>query len=301
MSFKSGFVALIGRPNAGKSTLVNQIMQDKIAIVSNKAQTTRNMIRAILTEEDSQIIFIDTPGIHKPQNEMGKQLNRLAFSALEGVDLIYFLVDVTKTFGKGDQFVLEICKRQNLPIYLILNKIDLLSKKVLIEKLMEYENLHLFDEIIPISALRNDNIDHLLKITKDLLPISEALYPKDMITEFPEQFFITEWIREQILQTTSEEIPHSIAVLLDEYKEDKNSIFIQASIVVERDSQKAIIIGKNGQKLKSIGQAARENLEKRLKKPIYLDLFVKVEKNWRNSQNKLNAFSLNTTGQKFDE
>jgi len=301
MSFKCGFVALIGRPNAGKSTLLNQIMHDKIAIVSNKAQTTRNMIRAILTEEDSQIIFIDTPGVHKPRHELGKQLNRLAFSALEGVDLIYFLVDVTKPFGKGDEFVLEICKRQNLPIYLILNKIDLLSKKVLIEKLIEFENMHLFDEIIPVSALRNDNIDHLIKITKDLLPLSEALYPKDMLTEFPEQFFITEWIREQILQTTSEEIPHSIAVLIDEYKEDKHSIFIQASIVVERDSQKAIIIGKNGQKLKTIGQVARENLEKRLKKPIYLSLFVKVEKNWRNLQNKLDAFSLNTTGQKFDE
>jgi len=296
-----GFVALIGRPNAGKSTLVNQIMKDKISIVSDKAQTTRNSIKAIFSTEDAQIVFIDTPGIHKPLHELGKQLNKTAVAAMDGVDVVYFLLDATKPFGQGDQFVLDLIKREKIPIFLIFNKIDLLTREQMIVKLTELSQTQLFSEIIPVSAINNDNVETLLKVTKSYLPEGEALYPTDVVTEYPEQFFITEIIREQILTTTSEEIPHSVAILIDSIKEDKKAILIQASILVERDSQKSIIIGKQGQKIKAIGTAAREVLEKRLQKNIYLDLIVKVEKNWRNSSQKLNAINKQNTGQNYDE
>jgi len=296
-----GFVALIGRPNAGKSTLVNQIMRDKISIVSDKAQTTRNSIKAILSTEDAQIVFIDTPGIHKPLHELGKQLNKTAVAAMDGVDLVYFLLDATKPFGQGDQFVLDLIKKENIPIFLIFNKIDLLTREQMIVKLTELNQTQLFSEIIPVSAINNDNVETLLKVTKTYLPEGEAMYPTDVITEYPEQFFITEIIREQILTSTSEEIPHSVAILIDSFKEDKKAILIQASILVERDSQKSIIIGKQGQKIKAIGTAAREVLENRYQKNIYLDLIVKVEKNWRNSTQKLNAINKQNTGQNYNE
>ena len=298
---KVGFVALIGRPNAGKSTLLNQIMKDKISIVSDKAQTTRNSIKAILSSENAQIIFIDTPGIHKPLHELGKQLNKTAISAMDGVDIVYFLLDATKPFGQGDQFVLDLIKREKIPIFLIFNKIDLLTKEQMIVTLSELSQTNLFSEIIPVSAINDDNVETLLKVTMAYLPEGEALYPMTMITEFPEQFFITEIIREQILISTSEEIPHSVAILIDSFKEDKQAILIQASILVERDSQKSIIIGKQGQKIKAIGTAARAILEKRLKKHIYLDLMVKVEKNWRNSTQKLNAINKQNTGSDLNE
>lgn len=296
-----GFVALIGRPNAGKSTLLNQILKDKISIVSDKAQTTRNSIKGIMTTDDAQIVFIDTPGIHKPLHELGKQLNKTAVAAMDGVDLVYFLLDATKPFGQGDQFVLDLIKREHIPIFLIFNKIDLLTREQMIVKLTELNQTNLFSEIIPVSAINNDNVETLLKVTKTYLPEGEALYPVDMITEYPEQFFITEIIREQILISTTEEIPHSVAILIDSFKEDKKAILIQASILVERDSQKSIIIGKQGQKIKAIGTAAREILEKRFQKNIYLDLIVKEEKNWRNSTQKLNAINKQNTGSNYDE
>jgi GTP-binding protein Era len=296
-----GFVALIGRPNAGKSTLLNQILKDKISIVSDKAQTTRNSIKGIMTTDDAQIVFIDTPGIHKPLHELGKQLNKTAVAAMDGVDLVYFLLDATKPFGQGDQFVLDLIKREHIPIFLIFNKIDLLTREQMIVKLTELNQTNLFSEIIPVSAINNDNVETLLKVTKTYLPEGEALYPVDMVTEYPEQFFITEIIREQILISTTEEIPHSVAILIDSFKEDKKAILIQASILVERDSQKSIIIGKQGQKIKAIGTAAREILEKRFQKNIYLDLIVKEEKNWRNSTQKLNAINKQNTGSNYDE
>lgn len=296
-----GFVALIGRPNAGKSTLLNQILKDKISIVSDKAQTTRNSIKGIMTTDDAQIVFIDTPGIHKPMHELGKQLNKTAVAAMDGVDLVYFLLDATKPFGQGDQFVLDLIKREHIPIFLIFNKIDLLTREQMIVKLTELNQTNLFSEIIPVSAINNDNVETLLKVTKAYLPEGEALYPVDMVTEYPEQFFITEIIREQILISTTEEIPHSVAILIDSFKEDKKAILIQASILVERDSQKSIIIGKQGQKIKAIGTAAREILEKRFQKNIYLDLIVKEEKNWRNSTQKLNAINKQNTGSNYDE
>ncbi len=294
---KFGFVALIGRPNAGKSTLVNRIMGDKVSIVSDKAQTTRNSIKAIHSTPEAQVVFIDTPGIHKPSHELGKQLNRSAVNALEGVDIIYFLMDASKPFGTGDKYVLELCKKEKLPIFLIFNKIDLLSREELILRLTELNDLGYFDEIIPISALTNDNVDRLLKVTVDRLPEGDAQYPTEMTTEYPESFFITEIIREQVLTSTSEEIPHSVAIIIDNLKEDKKAMLIQASILVERDSQKSILIGKQGQKIKTIGSRARLTLEGRYGKRIFLDLIVKTEKNWRNDQQKLNAISKQNLGQ----
>lgn len=291
MSFRAGFIALIGRPNAGKSTLLNHILNHKVAIVSNKAQTTRNMIRGIKTTNDFQMVFIDTPGIHKPQHELGRQLNRIAFSALEGVDVIYYLLDATKPFGKGDQFVLDLCLKQNLPILLILNKIDLVPKKQLMELLLQYSSMGLFKEVIPVSAKNNDNIDRLLEVTKSFIPEQEAFFSDDSMVDFPEYFYITEIIREHILHLTNQEVPHSVAVTLDNFKEDKNAILIQASIIADRDSQKGILIGKQGAMLKEIGQNARIELEKRFNKPVYLDLVVKVDKNWRNVQKRLNAYN----------
>jgi len=291
MSFRAGFIALIGRPNAGKSTLLNHILNHKVAIVSNKAQTTRNMIRGIKTTNDFQMIFIDTPGIHKPQHELGRQLNRLAFSALEGVDVIYYLLDATKPFGKGDQFVLDLCLKQNLPILLILNKIDLVPKKQLMELLLQYSSMEIFKEVIPVSAKNNDNIDRLLEVTLSFIPEQEAFFSDDSMVDFPEYFYITEIIREHILHLTNQEVPHSVAVTLDNFKEDKKAILIQASIIADRDSQKGILIGKQGAMLKEIGQNARIELEKRFNKPVYLDLVVKVDKNWRNVQKRLNAYN----------
>jgi len=291
MSFKAGFIALIGRPNAGKSTLLNHILNYKVAIVSNKAQTTRNMIRGIKTTNDFQMVFIDTPGIHKPQHELGRQLNRLAFSALEGVDVIYYLLDATKPFGKGDQFVLDLCLKQNLPILLILNKIDLITKKQLMELLLQYSSMEIFKEVIPVSAKNNDNIDRLLEVTQSFIPEQEAFFSDDSMVDFPEYFYITEIIREHILHLTNQEVPHSVAVTLDNFKEDKKAILVQASIIADRDSQKGILIGKQGAMLKEIGQNARIELEKRFNKPVYLDLVVKVDKNWRNVQKRLNAYN----------
>lgn len=291
MSFKVGFIALIGRPNAGKSTLLNQIVQHKVAIVSNKAQTTRNTIKAIRTTSSSQMIFIDTPGIHKAHHELGRQLNRLAFSSLEGVDVIYYLVDATKSLGLKDEYVLDLLKKQTVPVFLIVNKIDLIPKKELIEKLLELQALNLFEDIVPISAKNNDNIDRLLLLTEERLLEGEKLFHEDWALDYPEQFMITEIIREHILHRTQEEIPHSVAVVLDSMKEDKKGILIQASIIAEKDSQKGILIGKQGSMLKMVGQGAREELVNRLKKPIYLELFVKVEPNWRNVRRTLDQFT----------
>ncbi len=290
MSYKSGFIVLIGRPNAGKSTLLNQLLQHKVAIVSNKAQTTRNTIRGILTDPDYQLVFLDTPGVHKPQHELGRQLNRLAFASLEGVDLIYFLVDATKKFGTGDQGVLDMLIKQNMPIFLIVNKIDQVSKKELIQMLLDFEKIEGIHSIIPISALKRDNIEHLIKQSVLCMPEGEKLFETDDALDFPEHFYITEIIREHILHVTQQEIPHSVAVTLEEFKEDKKAIWIAASIIVERDSQKGIIIGKQGSMLKRIGTQAREELTRRLNKPIYLDILVKVDKDWRNNQTRLKRY-----------
>ncbi|PKM63915.1 MAG: GTPase Era [Firmicutes bacterium HGW-Firmicutes-20] len=287
MTFKSGFVALIGRPNAGKSTLLNTLMKQKIAIVSDKPQTTRNVIRGIRTDENSQIVFLDTPGIHKPQHELGRQMNKGSFTSLHDVDLIYYLVDATAKYGPGDQFVIELLKSTQTPVFLILNKIDLLKKQAMIECLSQWSERYAFTEVIPVSALTADNADRLIEVTKSHLSDSEQYYPNDQVSDYPEAFMMAEIIREKVLQLTHQEIPHSIAVLIENTEQKENSIDISAVILVERDSQKGIIIGKNGSMKNEINKRASMELRNLLQMKVHLELFVKVETDWRNRVRQL--------------
>ena len=284
---KSGFVALLGRPNAGKSTLINALLSQKIAIISDKPQTTRNQIRGIRTDDDSQIVFIDTPGIHKPHHELGSLMNKEAMSVAGGVDLLYLIVDVSEPFGKGDEFVLDIVKRYKLPTFLLLNKIDLIKKEDLLKLISEYSSRYEFSEIIPISAFNYTNVDRLIDVTKDYLEEGIKYYPDDQVTDYPEQFIIAELIREKILILTKEEIPHSVAVVIERMGRKKGKLIINAMILVERDSQKGIIIGKQGSMIKQIGIDARKDIEGILGESIFLELFVRVEKDWRNKKSKL--------------
>ena len=284
---KSGFVALIGRPNAGKSTLLNALVQQKVAIISPKPQTTRNSIRAIRTDADSQIIFVDTPGIHKPKHELGTQMNKEAYSAASGVDLIYYLVDGSVPFGSGDEFVLNTLRQMHLPVYLILNKIDLLEKEQLIDLLLAWQRRMDFKEIIPISAKTQNNLDQLIEVTKNDLTDGVQYYPADQVCDYPEQFIMAEIIREKVLLLTEEEVPHSVAVVIERIRKNREHLIINAMILVERDSQKGIIIGKQGRMIKQIGTLAREELQGLLGEPIFLELFVRVEKDWRNKKAKL--------------
>ena len=284
---KSGFVALIGRPNAGKSTLLNALVQQKVAIISPKPQTTRNSIREIRTDADSQIIFVDTPGIHKPKHELGTQMNKEAYSAASGVDLIYYLVDGSVPFGSGDEFVLNTLRQMHLPVYLILNKIDLLEKEQLIDLLLAWQQRMDFKEIIPISAKTQNNLDQLIEATKNDLTDGVQYYPADQVCDYPEQFIMAEIIREKVLLLTEEEVPHSVAVVIERIRKNREHLIINAMILVERDSQKGIIIGKQGRMIKQIGTLAREELQGLLGEPIFLELFVRVEKDWRNKKAKL--------------
>ena len=284
---KSGFIALIGRPNAGKSTLLNSLMNTKISIISPKPQTTRNSIRGIRTDNDSQIIFIDTPGIHKPKHVLGEQMNKEAISTMAGVDLIFYIVDGSEEFKGGEEYVLNIVKNTKLPVFLILNKIDCLNKDQIMNKLVFYNGLADFKEIIPISALMNNNIDELLTTTKSYMQEGIQYYPSDQVCDYPEQFIISELIREKMLYLTNEEIPHSVAVVIEKIGRKKQKLIIMAMILVERDSQKGIIIGKQGQMISKIGTLARKDIEGILGEQVYLELFVRVEKNWRNRKAKL--------------
>ncbi len=284
---KSGFVALLGRPNAGKSTLINALLSQKIAIISDKPQTTRNQIRGIRTDDDSQIVFIDTPGIHKPHHELGSLMNKEAMSVAGGVDLLYLIVDVSEPFGKGDEFVLDIVKRYKLPTFLLLNKIDLIKKEDLLKLISDYSSRYEFSEIIPISAFNYTNVDRLIDVTKDYLEEGIKYYPDDQVTDYPEQFIIAELIREKILILTKEEIPHSVAVVIERMGRKKGKLIVNAMILVERDSQKGIIIGKQGSMIKQIGIDARKDIEGILGESIFLELFVRVEKDWRNKKSKL--------------
>ena len=285
--FKSGFVTLIGRPNVGKSTLMNQLIGQKIAITSNKPQTTRNRIQTVLTTEEGQIVFVDTPGIHKPKHELGTQMNKEAYSAAAGVDLIYYLVDGSVPFGSGDEFVLNTLRQMHLPVYLILNKIDLLEKEQLIELLLQWQKRMDFKEIIPISAKTQNNLDQLIEVTKNDLTDGVQYYPADQVCDYPEQFIMAEIIREKVLMLTEEEVPHSVAVVIERIRKNREHLIIHAMILVERDSQKGIIIGKQGRMIKQIGMLAREELQGLLGEPIFLELFVRVEKDWRNKRAKL--------------
>lgn len=287
---KSGFVSIVGRPNVGKSTLLNHILKTKLAITSATAQTTRNTIQGIYTDDDAQIIFMDTPGIHKPQDGLGSFMNTNALNSIFGVDIVLFLAPANEKIGKGDRFIIERLKEADGPVYLILNKMDLLSKEELIVKLNQWKELFDFKEIIPISALNGDNIEHLIQIIKDDLSEGIMYYPKDHITDHPERFIMAEFIREKILYFTHEEVPHSVAIVIEQMLEDDNGVHIMAAIVVDRPSQKAIIIGKQGTMIQKIRKNARREMKRFLQVPVTLELFVKVERNWRNKQKYLKEF-----------
>ena len=287
---KVGVVTLVGRPNAGKSTLLNSIIKEKVAITSDKPQTTRNQIQGIYNDSDSQIIFVDTPGIHKPKNKLGKFLNNESYSSLLGVDLVLFLLDASTSFGKGDEFILEKIKEENINTFLILNKIDKIKKDELFNMIMEYKDKYDFKEIIPISALKEKNIEELIKTIKEYLNEGEKLYSEDYYTDKSINFMVTELIREKVLRKTREEVPHAVTVVLENFEEKKDSVVINACIIVEREGIKKILVGHNGEMIKEIGIDAREDIERLVGKNVYLDLFVKTVNNWRDRDRYLTEF-----------
>lgn len=284
---KSGFVSLIGRPNVGKSTLLNAIINKKIAITSNTAQTTRNMIQGIYNSEDLQIIFVDTPGIHKPKYKLGKILNEQAYSSMDGVDVILFVLDITQKFGKGDEFILNKLKDTNIPVLLVLNKIDKINYEEVLPKIMEYKDIFPFKEIIPVSAYKNKNIDELIKTISRYLVDDIKYYDENSITNVSTSFIISELIREKVLYFTKEEVPHSVTCVVDLIEEDKKSASISAFIIVDRENLKSILIGKTGAMIKKIGISARSDIENLIGKKVYLDLKVKVIENWRDKNSFL--------------
>ncbi|TMV44604.1 GTPase Era [Paenibacillus mesophilus] len=285
---KSGFVAIIGRPNVGKSTLLNQVIGQKIAIMSDKPQTTRNKIQGVYTKEDLQIVFLDTPGIHKPKSKLGSYMMKVAENTFREVDAILFLVDVAEGIGGGDRFIIEQLKNVKTPVLLVLNKIDQVHPEALLPVIVAYKDLYEFAEIVPISALQGNNVNTLLEQIGKYLPEGPQYYPADQVTDYPEQFICAELIREKILHLTREEIPHSIAVAIESMKvEDNGLVSIGAVIFVERDSQKGIIIGKQGAMLKEVGKQARRDIETLLGSKIFLELWVKVNKDWRNREHVL--------------
>lgn len=283
---KSGFVSIIGRPNVGKSTFVNRVIGHKIAIMSDKAQTTRNKLQGVMTRDDAQIIFIDTPGIHKPKHKLGDYMMRVAKNTLSEIDAIMFMVNVNEDIGRGDEYIMEMLKNVKTPIFLVLNKIDLVHPDTLMPKIEQYQSYMDFTDIIPISALEGLNVDHFIDVLKSFLPEGPKYYPDNQISDHPEQFVVSEIIREKILHLTSEEIPHAIGVNVDRMiKEDEDRVRIEATIYVERDSQKGIVIGKGGKKLKEVGKRARRDIEMLLGSKVYLELWVKVQRDWRNKVN----------------
>ena len=288
--FRSGFITIIGRPNAGKSTLMNTILQQKIAIVSDKPQTTQNRIRGFYTTDDAQLIFIDTPGIHKPKHKLGEFMNEAAKGAVAGVELIFYIVDAGQPYGKGEEYIIRSLPKDT-PVFLLLNKIDLLEKDALLHMIMEYSERFPFAEIVPVSALKDDNVDRLLETVISYLPEGPCYYPEDMVTDQPERAIMAEIVREKVLECTSDEIPHAVAVEMQEVKERENgTVYAGAVIYVERESQKGIVIGKNGAMLKRIGRLARLEMERTLGSKFYLELWVKVKKDWRNKEIYLRNF-----------
>jgi GTPase len=290
MPFRSGFVSIIGRPNAGKSTLLNALVGEKLAIVTRKPQTTRNRIQGVVNIERKgkrpagQIILVDTPGIHKPLNTLNRRMMKEVYDALEGCDLLLLIVDATAKFGTGDQFALNIVKKSGQKTFLLLNKIDALEKQELLPLIAKYKELHEFQEVIPISALKREGLDGLLHAVIGILPEGPRYFPKDQVTDQPERFLVAELIREQVLLTTEQEVPYATTVQIDRYEEKPKLTSIAATIYCEREGQKAILIGKRGETLKKIGTAARLQIERLLNTKIFLELFIKVRPDWRNSR-----------------
>lgn len=291
--YKSGFIAVIGRPNVGKSTLINKIIGQKIAIMSDKPQTTRSRIQCILTQDDAQFIFLDTPGIHKPKFKLGEYMLKAAEGTLKEVDAIFFVIDATEKFGGGEKYILERLSETSQPVILVINKIDLLSRAELLPLIAAYSERYNFVATVPISAAEGTNVAELLSEAKKFLPEGPKYYPADMVTDQPERLIISEIIREKILHVTEDEVPHSVAVDIEEITARKKDLtYIRATIYVERDSQKGILIGKGGGLLKGVGQNARPEIEMLLGTKIFLDLWVKVKKDWRNSAGALQSFGL---------
>lgn len=289
-SYKSGFVSLIGRTNVGKSTLLNAAIGQKVVIMSDKPQTTRHKIHSVLTRDDAQIVFLDTPGVHKPKHKLGGHLVNVALSALREVDVVLFVVESSLP-GAGDEYLLNHLKQVKCPVFLIINKIDLVTKDELILVIDTFEKKYNFTEIIPISALTGDNVNTLIEQIVKYLPEGLKYYPDNMVVDKPESFIMAELIREKILHLTSQEIPHSVAVTVDNIeKRSDDLVAVSATIYTERDSQKAIIIGKGGSMLKQVGKNAREEIERLLGSRIFLDLWVKVKANWKNKENILRNF-----------
>ncbi len=281
---KSGFVSLIGRPNTGKSTLLNQIIKEKVAIISPKPQTTRNLVEGIYNEDDTQIIFVDTPGIHKPIDKLGVALNNQAYYSINDVDILLLVVDASVPYGKGDQFIIDKLSGAKKPVFLVLNKIDKLSDEEILKKIDEYKNLYEFAEIIPVSALKNDNIDRLIKVLKEYLPDNVKYFMDGETTTAEMEFRLSEIVREKIFIHTNDEVPHSISCKLVGYEEKNNIAKIYIDIIVDRDSLRKIIIGSNGSMIKTIGHEARLDMEELLGMKVYLELYCKTIKKWREKE-----------------
>lgn len=290
--FKSGFVSIIGRPNVGKSTFLNRVVGQKIAIMSDKPQTTRNKVQGVVTGDSSQIVFIDTPGIHKPKHKLGDFMVKSAKNTLKEVDVIMFMVNANEKIGPGDRFVIEMLKNTDTPVFLVINKIDLVHPDDLLGIITSYVDEYDFAEIVPLSALNGNNVDRLMETLNKYLPVGPKYYPDDQVTDHPERFIISELIREKVLHLTREEVPHSIAVVIEKIArdEDKNIVNVMATIIVDRDSQKGIVIGKQGALLKQIGTKARRDIEMLLGSKVFLELWVKVQKDWRNKPGQLKEF-----------
>ena len=289
--FKSGFVSIIGRPNVGKSTLLNRIVGQKVAIMSDVPQTTRNKIQGVVTSDDSQIVFIDTPGIHKPQTRLNDFMLKSAYSTFNEVDLVLFMVNAAEKRGAGDNFILEKLKNLRTPKFLIINKIDQVKPEELLKIIMDYTSDNEFNEVIPISAIQGNNVDEMMLTIKKYMPEGPQFYPDDQVTDHPEYFVVSEFIREKILQLTKEEVPHSVAVVVESMlRNEDDKVHVHATIIVDRASQKGIIIGKGGKMLKEIGVRARCDIEAMLGDKIYLELWVKVQKDWRDKQSYLQDY-----------
>ena len=288
---KSGFIAVIGRPNVGKSTLINSLIGQKIAIMSDKPQTTRNRILCILTRPEAQIVFLDTPGIHKPKHKLGEYMVKAAEGTLKEVDAIFFVVDATEKMGPGEYYILERLQATAKPVILVVNKLDLIEKQDVLPIISNYSEKYPFVGIVPISAKEEENLDALIEEVEKYLPEGPQYYPDDMVTDQPERLIVAELVREKALQLTRDEVPHAIAVDIDEMKtRDNGDVYVRATIYVERDSQKGIIIGAKGSMLKEIGKLARADIEMLLGNKCFLDLWVKVKKDWRDRDSVLKGF-----------
>ncbi|MGG2064367.1 GTPase Era [Bacillus sp. S14(2024)] len=286
--FKSGFVSIIGRPNVGKSTFLNRIIGQKIAIMSDKPQTTRNKIQGVYTENDAQVVFIDTPGIHKPKHKLGDFMVKMAQTTIKEVDIVLFMVNAEEGFGRGEEFIIEKLQETKRPVFLVINKIDQVHPEELLGLIDKYRTLYDFAEIVPISALEGNNVEALIGAIKKYLPEGPQYYPENQVTDHPERFIIAELIREKVLHLTREEVPHSVAVVIDAIqKREGGAIYVNATIIVERPSQKGIVIGKQGKMLKEVGKRARYDIESLLGSRVFLELWVKVQKDWRNKMSQL--------------